>query len=327
MRPPELGGVDLNLLVVLRALLAERHVTRAARSVGLSQSAASHALARLRDLYRDPLLVRAGRTLEPTPRALALLPAIDRALAEIQATIVGPAPFDPRTEHRTFTFGMADYGQAMLCGPMLARLAREAPGIDVAVSSGEGVDDLVDEGVLDLGVTVRPPRSGDRAHHAQALPRAPPRRGRSVGLSRERRRHGARTTRPPPSRRGTRPELPRRAHRRERERLHQHGPGAARATPRRAPPHRARPASAPAAVLHALPGLAEALRSGPGSPVVSRAGDRHREGDRGLRLTRARAQHPRPETRGPPPCSYRERRASPAAVRRRAAGSSRADRG
>jgi DNA-binding transcriptional LysR family regulator len=160
MRPPELGGVDLNLLVVLRALLAERHVTRAARSVGLSQSAASHALARLRDLYRDPLLVRAGRTLEPTPRALALLPAIDRALAEIQATIVGPAPFDPRTEHRTFTFGMADYGQAMLCGPMLARLAREAPGIDVAVSSGEGVDDLVDEGVLDLGVTVRPPRSG-----------------------------------------------------------------------------------------------------------------------------------------------------------------------
>ena len=65
-----LSAVDLNLLVVLRALLQERHVTRAAARVGLSQSATSHALARLRAIYSDPLLVRRGRALALTPRAI-----------------------------------------------------------------------------------------------------------------------------------------------------------------------------------------------------------------------------------------------------------------
>jgi hypothetical protein len=67
-----------NLLVVLRALLSERHVTRAAARVGLSQSATSHALARLRELYADPLLVRSGKRLELTPRAADLLPELER---------------------------------------------------------------------------------------------------------------------------------------------------------------------------------------------------------------------------------------------------------
>src|SRR5687768_10944939 len=75
-----LSAIDLNLLVVLRALLSERHVTRAAALVGLSQSATSHALARLRELYGDELLVRKGRGLVLTPRALALLPELERGL-------------------------------------------------------------------------------------------------------------------------------------------------------------------------------------------------------------------------------------------------------
>ena len=79
----KLAAVDLNLLVALKALLGERHVTRAARQLGLSQSATSHALARLRELYGDPLLVRSGRTLELTPRAVALLPQIERGLGEL----------------------------------------------------------------------------------------------------------------------------------------------------------------------------------------------------------------------------------------------------
>ena len=73
----ELAGVDLNLVLALDALLAERHVTRAAARLGITQSAASHALARLRDVLGDPLLVRGPRgTMIPTPRATALAPAI-----------------------------------------------------------------------------------------------------------------------------------------------------------------------------------------------------------------------------------------------------------
>jgi len=94
----DLGGVDLNLLVVLRALLAERHVTRAAARIGLSQSAASHALARLRDLYDDPLFVRTARGLEPTARALAIEPIVERALGELHGTITGGG--DMRFTHR-----------------------------------------------------------------------------------------------------------------------------------------------------------------------------------------------------------------------------------
>src|SRR6187402_2855078 len=96
MHNSKLSSIDLNLLVVLRALLRERHVTRAARDLGLSQSAASHALSRLRELYDDPLLVRSGRTLELTPRAVALLPMLERGLVELQGSLQAEAPFEPK---------------------------------------------------------------------------------------------------------------------------------------------------------------------------------------------------------------------------------------
>ena len=75
--------VDLNLLVVLHALLAERHVTRAAQRVHISQPAASRALARLRDTFDDPLLVRMGQRMVPTPRARALQAPLERALHDV----------------------------------------------------------------------------------------------------------------------------------------------------------------------------------------------------------------------------------------------------
>ena len=81
----DLRRVDLNLLVILDALLSEQHVTRAAERLHLSQPAVSHALARLRDLLGDPLLVRAGANLVPTPRALELMAPLAEALAQVQA--------------------------------------------------------------------------------------------------------------------------------------------------------------------------------------------------------------------------------------------------
>ena len=130
-----LAGIDLNLLVVLDALLAERHVTRAARRVGLTQSAASHALARLRALLDDPVLVRGpGGQMVPTDRAAALAPRLRRALDDLATALRGEPAFDPATARRTFRIATSDYAELILLPPLVARLARDAPGIDLELT-------------------------------------------------------------------------------------------------------------------------------------------------------------------------------------------------
>lgn len=152
-----LSSVDLNLLVVLRALLNERHVTRAASRVGLSQSATSHALARLRELYGDPLLVRTGSELTLTPRALRLLPTLERGLSELQAALDGEPAFDPSSAQRRFTIGMADYMQAVVIGPLLVRLASDAPNIDLDIVTFPNLEEQLEAGTIDLALTVVAP--------------------------------------------------------------------------------------------------------------------------------------------------------------------------
>lgn len=156
-----LRGIDLNLLVVLDALLAERHVSRAAARLAMSQPAVSHALARLRHLFGDPLLVRRGRQLVPSARAQDLAPALASALRQLRA-VLGPGGFDPATERRTFRLAMSDYGAAVILPDLLPRLRREAPGIDLAItqSSREGMLRQVLEGACDLALGVFPDRPG-----------------------------------------------------------------------------------------------------------------------------------------------------------------------
>lgn len=149
-----LSAIDLNLLVVLRALLTERHVTRAAKRVGLSQSATSHALSRLRELYDDPLLVRSGRVLELTPRARTLLPALERGLSDLKATLDGEAEFAPQRARRAFTLGMADYAQAVMLGPLLRELERQAPGVDLTALTFPNLTELALAGNIDLALDV-----------------------------------------------------------------------------------------------------------------------------------------------------------------------------
>lgn len=149
-----LAAIDLNLLVLLRAVLRERHVTRAAASVGLSQSAASHALARLRDMLGDPLLVRRGRTLSLTPRAARLLPVLERGLGELENAIAGEAEFDPKTARRRFTIGAADYLQALITAPLLQKLAAHAPFVDLTIVTFPNMGELLETGAIDLALTV-----------------------------------------------------------------------------------------------------------------------------------------------------------------------------
>jgi LysR family nod box-dependent transcriptional activator len=128
-----LAGVDLNLLVSLDALIAERSVTRAADRLGLSQPGMSNALARLRKLFGDPLLVREGLTLVPTPRAESLREPIQQALSLIQHALDDRPGFDPACDQATFTVSCSDYSLLMLIGPLVRRLAAEAPGLTIQV--------------------------------------------------------------------------------------------------------------------------------------------------------------------------------------------------
>ena len=124
-----LGGLDLNLLVALDALLSERSVTRAAQRVGLSQPGMSNALGRLRRLFDDPLLVRQGATLVPTARAEALIGPVHEALELIRRALDVPAGFDPATDRRSFRLSCSDYSVLMLIGPLVRALAADAPGV------------------------------------------------------------------------------------------------------------------------------------------------------------------------------------------------------
>src|SRR3954464_1738162 len=128
-----LGGLDLNLLVPLDALLSERSVTRAAQRVGLSQPGMSNALGRLRRLLDDPLLLRQGATLVPTTRAPALPGAVQEALELIRSALDARTGFAPATDRRSFRLSCSDYSVLMLIGPLVRALAADAPGLAVEV--------------------------------------------------------------------------------------------------------------------------------------------------------------------------------------------------
>ncbi|GJD97215.1 LysR family transcriptional regulator [Methylobacterium iners] len=151
-----LGKLDLNLLVALDALLTERSVTRAAARIGLSQSAMSHALARLRATFSDELLTRAPDGMRPTPRALALIEPMQSALSQIQAITAPPAAFDPATADVTFSLGIPDSTEILLMPRLVAHLRTVAPGVKLLLHTVDRhriLDDL-DSGRVDLGIGV-----------------------------------------------------------------------------------------------------------------------------------------------------------------------------
>jgi DNA-binding transcriptional LysR family regulator len=129
----QLRGVDTNLIVALRALLLHQNVTRAAKAVGLTQSSMSHALARLRALFDDPLLVPAGRRLVLTERAKGLVEPVADAVAGLERVFTGAEPFDPRTSRRTFRVAATDNLELYVLPQLAALLQKAAPGIDVRV--------------------------------------------------------------------------------------------------------------------------------------------------------------------------------------------------
>lgn len=124
-----LDRLDLNLLIALDAFLQERGVSLAADRLNLSQSAASGALARLREYFKDDLLVLSGRTMALTPRAEKLVAPVHAVLEQIRATIMVAEPFEAATSDRTLSIMATDYIFEILLRPVIVACATEAPGI------------------------------------------------------------------------------------------------------------------------------------------------------------------------------------------------------
>src|ERR1700676_5671917 len=137
IRPMNLASLDLNLLVALDALLLEANVSRGAMRIGLSQPAASHALARLREVFGDPLLVRAGARMELTPRAQALRGPLAQALDQVRGLFV-PDDFDATRSERQFRLMMPDLAVELLMPPLMEKMAQLAPNVRLDIVPWRG---------------------------------------------------------------------------------------------------------------------------------------------------------------------------------------------
>jgi len=152
MQRTNLRAVDLNLLVVFDAVMAERSVTRAADRLRLTQPAVSHALSRLRGLFRDPLFVRTPAGLEPTPAAARLAGRIAAVLGDIGDILASSETFDPATSDRRFIVGMSDYAAYVVAPELARRLQRLAPLAQLVVRHTSHVHGLamLDDGEAEL---------------------------------------------------------------------------------------------------------------------------------------------------------------------------------
>lgn len=150
--------LDLNLLVAFQTLVREKSVSRAAERLFLGQPAMSGALARLREVLQDEILVRAGRGMEPTTKALALYAQLAPALESIRTTLFEQPAFDPATQSRTFHIGMRDWVETWLMPDLMARVQQAAPRVQIAVrpSDAQLGARMLEHDEMDLGVSVFP---------------------------------------------------------------------------------------------------------------------------------------------------------------------------
>jgi DNA-binding transcriptional LysR family regulator len=161
--------LDLNLLRVFDQVMSERNLTRAARNLAMTQPAVSNALNRLRDALGDRLVTRSGYGVEPTPRALALWPAISNALRQLEASIT-PGEFVAAGATNTFLLAMADATAAEIMPGLVEIIERDAPGVSMRVLPLTTRDPrkMLDEGVIDLAVGFFPAVLADLTAQAQS---------------------------------------------------------------------------------------------------------------------------------------------------------------
>ncbi|MCB1615153.1 MAG: LysR family transcriptional regulator [Pseudomonadales bacterium] len=145
---------DLNLLPVFDVLIEERNITRSAQRLAMSQPAVSHALSRLRQQLNDPLLVRSGDGMQPSPRALQIHQELQTSLNSIERTLSPQPHFEAINTERQFSIATTDYVEALILPPLLTRLQKDAPGIRLQIrhlASHLPLDDI-ENGSIDLAI-------------------------------------------------------------------------------------------------------------------------------------------------------------------------------
>jgi DNA-binding transcriptional LysR family regulator len=150
---PQLRHFDLNLLKVFDVVMAERSLTRAAQVLSLTQPAVSNALRRLREALGDEVLVRQGRSLQATPKALLLWPQVRETLARLQLALA-PQPFSPAATVRSFVLTMADATASQLMPGLVQDIMRQAPGVSLRTVPLTTRDPrpMLEEGEVDLAL-------------------------------------------------------------------------------------------------------------------------------------------------------------------------------
>ncbi|HAL38674.1 MAG TPA: LysR family transcriptional regulator [Polaromonas sp.] len=169
MNSPNFRTLDLNLLRVFDEVMAERSLTRAARNLSLTQPAVSNALRRLRETLGDELVQRSGQGMAPTPRALAIWPAVRDALQQLHESLI-PNEFVPAQATSTFVLAMADATAAELIPGLTETLEHEAPGVTMRVVPLTTRDPrpLLDDEACDLAVGYFPSVLADLTARAQS---------------------------------------------------------------------------------------------------------------------------------------------------------------
>lgn len=149
MNEIQLHRIDLNLLVTFEALMEESTLTAAADRLAITPSAVSHALGRLRTQLNDPLLVRVGGRMQPSPYALELIEEVRPVLRGLRRMLAPRDPFDPATSDRVFRVMMPSFSAVVTA--ILARVRAEAPGVTLEwVNVSTGVYDAVADGLIDV---------------------------------------------------------------------------------------------------------------------------------------------------------------------------------
>jgi DNA-binding transcriptional LysR family regulator len=164
MRITQLRQADLNLLVVFTALAEERSVSRAASRLFLSQPALSRALQRLRDMFRDDLLIRTPTGYEPTARGERLLQELTVILPRLDRLLSG-ATFDPATEHAAFRIAVSDNASQVVCPPFCGMVLPYAERVSCQfVALHDGTFEAMERGRLDLALNADDSHTPDRFH-------------------------------------------------------------------------------------------------------------------------------------------------------------------
>ena len=150
----EPSSIDLNLLSVFQEVYRERQISAAARRLGLTQSAVSNALARLRRTFGDELFVRTAHGMQPTPLAQQMAEPIGAAMAQVALALSQRSRFDPATSGRRFTLAMTDVGEVYFMPVLIDRCRAIAPNVEIASSRANGLTlkDDMETGRVDLAI-------------------------------------------------------------------------------------------------------------------------------------------------------------------------------